>query len=616
MIKNLYSFLSVLILVLTFSILSSNTALATPIVKGYLIVPENWKERIESDIPRYKQNILSGLKDSQEFYSLKLGGNTFSYDPNIEVLYAEGSISDSYFKGNENSCPYSLFFDHVLKLPQNNIIVSPKGETHALFFAGTGSAINDCAIFKYQTAFYTQQSLEGLGSSDPDIKRGTLLGISHELGHIFGLTYSDYAMGHPCSVLSKDQCQRDVGTASKPYPPREECLNSIMGGRYCRDEDGKVIPLNFNKIGFDNSIWNPEVKSLLKTLGVSSSNPIPKPTPFIVNPTPLLTETPIPTLIPITEPQTPSPFPSQNPTPVPAGAIAKIIISNYGDFGLNQPGDSGSLTQTFDTQSQNPIIWKKSTLSPKSPIYVAPVNPDGTSGEISAVYLSDGQIYKVSNSSFVVQAKVEKKIASVKINNEDIVFPFTIPVRIHLPGEERIAGRYSIPIVITYNDDSSKSLLFTFNYMPVSMSVSPSPSTSSSPTIFSSPSPSLSNDEALCQARGGACQVSCTGEFSTQVGACSDTTVCCSRTLEVSQTGSKCPGDSPMNFGWGGSCRLGETDVALPANGGTACSIASCYFNQGINEYCWYNSGEAYQDYEGCKAKRVLIDANLYGKEK
>lgn len=614
--KNFYSFLFVFAFYIGFLIFMTNIAYAAPIVKGYLVIPEDWKARAEPDIPKYKHNILGALERAQEFYSSKLDETTFLYDTDVKVIYAKGRV-DNYVP-RVGECIWDLFTDFSgLKIP-DSVYYPSTDEVHAIFVVGSKN-LGLCGGHRLGgggLAFYSHTLLENLGIDDPILLSHLNISISHELGHAFGLTFSEYALGHPCSVLSKDQCQRDVGTASKPYPPGEECLNSTMGFLYCHSEDGKVISPDYQRIGFDNSVWNPEIKNLKKVLGISLpvSSPTPKPA---FTPSPSLTPTPSPSVVPI---PSETPVGTSTPTVGFTDRIIKIIVSNYQDFGLNDSSDGGSMTQTFDLTSPNPLIWKKSTISPKSPIYLASVNPDGTSGQISAVDLSDGQTYQVPNSSFVIKAKVEKKITAVKINNQDLSFPFTMPVSIHLLGNEGTPASFSIPVIISYNDGSSKSLLFTFNYNPNSSISSPSPSVSSTPSPTTNPSStpvlSLSNDEILCQARGGICQASCSGEFSSQIGACTDTEICCSKPVENPLNGSKCPGTEAVNFGWGGPCRLGETDKALPANGGSACSVASCYFKQDINEYCWYNSGEPYVDYEGCKAKGVIINTDLYAKEK
>lgn len=338
-------------------------------------------------------------------------------------------------------------------------------------------------------------------------------------------------------------------------------------------------PLNNKTESWVLSVDTKSGKRVNTTLTI---NAIPTPPP---SPSPVASLSPSPS---------PSPVVSATPSPTPSpSTITQIKISNYKDFRSDNPyGEEGSVTSIFTNQSSSPIIWKKSTLSPNSPIYITSINPDGTNREILEVNLTDNQLYQIGN--FIIQAKVIKKIVKMQVNSQEYTSNFNQVFSIHLPGTEGVAGNYQVPMIITYNDGTTKSLLFTFNYKP---------QTASTPT----PSP-IDTQEAVCNAKGGICSISCSSDYPSQVGVCSNNQLCCAKAVATpAPNASKCQGSSPAASGWGGSCKVGESDKAVLASGGTACSVASCYFKLDINEYCWYNSGTPYADYEGCKAKGVII---------
>lgn len=215
------------------------------------------------------------------------------------------------------------------------------------------------------------------------------------------------------------------------------------------------------------------------------------------------------TSTPTPSPQSPSPSPSistQTPSPSPL-AITQIRISNYKDFRDNLPSDDGSATQTFNSPSSGVIIWKKSTINPNLPIYIAPMNPDGSNAPILEISLSNGQQLQVPNSSFTVQAKVIRKIVKIVINGQEVSSNFGQSFSIHLPGVEGIEGTYEIPVIITYNDGSIKALPFKFHYAPVAAPIVPSPESIS-------PSPQAQTLVPTCGSAypGGSCSVNEVGQ--------------------------------------------------------------------------------------------------------
>lgn len=193
-----------------------------------------------------------------------------------------------------------------------------------------------------------------------------------------------------------------------------------------------------------------------------------------------------------------------------------------------------------------------------------------------------------------------KKVTKISVINGLQVFDITSNptqiVDLDLSKSEAVNGIYQVRVQIDYSDGSSKFIPFNFIYQP----------NANTPT----PSPSLSQSEVYCNQIGGACQDSCSGT-QTQRGTCEGSTkgnLCCVENTVATPQGnaSKCPGDDITRTGvesWGTSCKPGDPDKVLSANNNTACTIASCFLYTKINEYCWYNSGKSYPDYNGCFRK-------------
>lgn len=689
--KNLLFIVSTLIPFIFFFFLKPQIVSAqnVNIVEPFLIIPSNWEERIsQDDIQRYKENILRGLEESRQFYSSKLGGHTFVYDSNVQVVKSNAI--------DENQDLFTLGL-------KNNVIESPYGHINILFIVGYRNNNHANLGPGHNEALINHQTLESLGSSDNNAQRIASGIVSHELGHTFGLSYSGFANGHPCSIVSKPQCRSDIlglGT-SIPYPPASDCRNSVMGLGYC--------PTDFSNLGFANSEWNPEIQRLFKSRFINpnadSSPSLTTPAPAIpgkitqISPNPAVNEnelvikgsgfgtkegfvmmrnadklqwgydpiswkdseirivpwlfsdyatewqlsvqtelgeiikypeaiivqpnrsvTPIATSMPNSSPfpsasstpscqlnggecvaspdvcdqigrpfvgtcsigiccqrtKSPTPEPSSSslasPTPIstPIGIVTSIKVSNYNDFRLdNALGDNGNTTQIFTNQLLGPIIWKKSTLNSNSLIYITPINSDGTNGEISTVPLSDGQLFQVPNSPFIIQAKVIKEIVKIVVGTQEYTSDFTQKIRLHLPGVEGQSNSFPVPIVITYSDGSSKQLYYNFNYNPLNKST-PVPSSSATPAPTS---------------------ITCRNPISGFV-----------------------PGN-PHTDGsqeWGGSCTNGvDTGRAIAVPGTCGCTVAQCLQYSG-GPYCWVNNGQVYNDPIGCSGKGAALPASCF----
>ncbi len=277
-------------------------------------------------------------------------------------------------------------------------------------------------------------------------------------------------------------------------------------------------------------------------------------------------------LTPYECPQDASNASTSTPTPTPAPTVSPIVSTDIpcGSGGICKNG-SCLIGDAIDPSGVCPLA-EQSTPTPTPTPTATPVVQQVTKKEITKITVNDRK------------------------NVQEITSNFTQALNIRLPGTEGVAGTYPLIFNIAYNDGTSKLITFTFNYKPVA------------PITTSTPSP----DVQACQVLGGVCQSSCSGEFSAQVGTCpSKNQLCCAKPVVTpSSNVSKCVGSGPAEKEWGGTCTPGEADKAVSTSNGTACSVASCYFKSDINEYCWYNSGIPYADYEGCKAKGVIISTS------
>lgn len=253
----------------------------------------------------------------------------------------------------------------------------------------------------------------------------------------------------------------------------------------------------------------------------------------------------------------PTPVASINPTPTPTPTVSVSPISSAdipcGDGGICRNG-ACLVGDSIDPNGVCPLV-QTSTPTP-TPVVVQKKQIT----KITAV-TDDGKVLQE------IDPKVSRSLS------------FRLPV----------VGTNNIIVHIYYDDGTERQppIPFIFSYRPP--------------------------DVTLCSAKGGECQASCSSEQD-QVGVCSDSSkpFCCAKKVAVpSSNASKCQGSGPAASGWGGSCKVGEPDKTLLVSGGTACSIASCYLNPDINEYCWYNSGTPYPDYKECEAKGVIISTPI-----
>ncbi len=146
----------------------------------------------------------------------------------------------------------------------------------------------------------------------------------------------------------------------------------------------------------------------------------------------------------------------------------QIKISNYQDLRAeNAFGDDGSRTQTYNGSTSSTVEWTKSTLNPNSPIYVARINADQTTGTVTEVNISNGQTYQVDN--LTIKAKLIKKVVQIRVGDTIAYSNFDQTFKVHLPGNGEYTGTYTVPVFVTYSDGTLKNFNFTFNYNPAAI---------------------------------------------------------------------------------------------------------------------------------------------------
>lgn len=248
-------------------------------VKPYLIIPSNWKTRITPEKEaKYKENILNSLTAAQEYYRKKLSGLTFEYLRSVETINAPNSYPDD---------PSDNIAGHLFNLGIKDFSAGansvPGNFIYIVYIVGSGNETSaaTCSVPCYETpngasnlALISHELLEKLGSdaeiypSSPITKKRFAQGVvAHELGHTFNLVFSGWAIAHPCSIISKGECNKQASSGT--YPPEYEYSKGLMGIGY----------QFFPESNLNNTIFNPEIQKIFQSPFIINPNKNPAPTP-------------------------------------------------------------------------------------------------------------------------------------------------------------------------------------------------------------------------------------------------------------------------------------------------------------------------------------------------
>ncbi len=343
------------------------------VVKPYVLIPADWKDRIDdAEKERYKRLLLFALQESQQFYREKLDGHTFQYDPNVQFVYSNkevGAESTNYSNDYTHSVYLDLGGEELI--PDQERVVSLTVVVGSGYRRSDGTATMDGQsgriTIAHQTLLYLDdQNKDHIVSPGTSPNRGdykyfdknfALASFPHELGHAFGLSSNTSSSNgalfieHPCTVISQFDCKDE---APLPFPGVEEANGSIM--HYLGlDIVGSYGLHGTGSPGFNNSIVNPEKKILYLSPFVNpNQDPAPQPTPsYQVH------------------------LSSEAPT--------DVIVSNYADFRQdNQDDDQGSTTKIYKTNQPQSVDWRMFLT-------------DQDSGKTSRIYvreMKDNQVVK------------------------------------------------------------------------------------------------------------------------------------------------------------------------------------------------------------------------------
>ncbi|OGE27960.1 hypothetical protein A2867_02705 [Candidatus Daviesbacteria bacterium RIFCSPHIGHO2_01_FULL_40_11] len=215
-------------------------------VKGIILVPADLKDydRI-TGLGDARRDVISSFKAAQKFYAAKLNGKTFSYDDVIDVVYSD--------KNSERGIAPSMY-DIYRNLGGDKLIKPEAGVVKAVWILG-GLLVG---VMSQGGAISKDSGMAFFALNDPMANRDFI--VAHELGHAFGLVESGYAKGHPCTIVSTIDC---VTGAPEPLPGISEWTGSVMG--YGSNLTGGIVGLDFPFLGFNNSVYNPEIWKLYQS---------------------------------------------------------------------------------------------------------------------------------------------------------------------------------------------------------------------------------------------------------------------------------------------------------------------------------------------------------------
>lgn len=251
---------------------SSSYAAGVHLVQPFILVPKDWKNiETAEDIESYKRVIVSNLRSVQQFYASKLSGKSFNFNPSVEVIYSDKNIAGNSDKeiggifGDLNSDKFLNFFGNdLISLEENKVKVIWIIGMHTFkgIYAQGGSrgVHKGIALMPYVDLFGARGDL-GFGP-----QQFSKHALAHELGHAFGLNWSGYGKGHPCTEASLNEC---IDGTPQPYPPAIE-WKSVMGYNAPSQQ--------FPDVDFNNSLANPEIKKLYQSPFLNPENdPAPEP---------------------------------------------------------------------------------------------------------------------------------------------------------------------------------------------------------------------------------------------------------------------------------------------------------------------------------------------------
>lgn len=219
-------------------------------VKPAIYIPADWnKEEVKTKIPEYKEEILKALKVLQKWYAQRLNGKTFRINEEVDVVFSNeigenkpNLVEDAFYStGGDKILPFNSSYVRVVFVVGRNGIAT----------GGPGFA------------FLSYSDL--LLLAENQIKDSMLGLIGHELGHSFGLVFAGWAMAHPCTVSTENECKKG---APPDLPSSEESREAIMG----------IGWPSFPNVKFNNSTFNPEVWKIYQSPFINSQNdPAPPP---------------------------------------------------------------------------------------------------------------------------------------------------------------------------------------------------------------------------------------------------------------------------------------------------------------------------------------------------